>query len=217
MGKFIDLSEQRFSRLTAIKEAGRTRRGQVLWLCRCDCGATVIVESGKLRKNTTKSCGCLKREIASQSMRKLRTAMSLDNHSKSPLYRIWVEMQRRCYDEKSQSFKNYGGRGIEVCNEWQQSFSSFQAWSLANGYSRELTIDRKDNDGDYCPENCRWVSRKVQANNNRRNRNISYNGVTKTIAQWAEQTGMQWHTLYNRIDRGWPIERALTEPVHKTK
>jgi hypothetical protein len=126
-------------------------------------------------------------------------------------------MKERCYNSKRKEYPNYGGRGISVCSEWFD-FRNFMEWSLSNGYSDDLTIDRIDNDGNYCPENCRWVSMKQQGQNKRTNRYITHNGETKTITQWANDNGLQYHVLKKRIDGlGWSFERAISEPVHQNK
>ena len=123
---------------------------------------------------------------------------------------IWRQMIRRCYDPKSISFKYYGP-------EWRRDFTEFKKWSIDHGYSNELTLDRKDSNKDYSPDNCRWVTRKIQQNNTSYNHLITYNGVTRTMKEWTEITGISYYALNNRIRRGWSIERMLTEPTHNNK
>ena len=127
---------------------------------------------------------------------------------------IWCQMIRRCYDPKSISFKYYGQKGIAVCPEWRRDFTEFKKWSIDHGYANELTIDRIDSNKDYFPDNCRWVTRKIQQNNTSYNHRITYNGVTRTMKEWTEITGISYYALNNRIRRGWSIERMLTEPTH---
>ncbi len=131
------------------------------------------------------------------------------------LYSIWAHMKERCLNPNSISYKNYGGRGITVCDEWKQDFAAFRGWAYANGYSDELEIDRIDNDGDYCPENCRWATRKAQTYNRRSNRYLEHNGRKQTVMEWAHETGISHKTLYDRLKSGWPVDRALTEPVRR--
>lgn len=124
-------------------------------------------------------------------------------------------MKQRCGDPNNKAYHNYGGRGIKVCDEWRVSYEAFRDWSLANGYDAKApkgkcTIDRIDNDGDYCPENCRWVSAKEQSRNTRHNRFVEYNGQRKTLAEWAEETGIDDLTIHYRLKSGWSVEEALT-------
>ena len=122
-------------------------------------------------------------------------------------------MHERCYCENHQQFKDYGGRGIIICDEWKNDFNSFYEWALNNGYQDNLTIDRINNNGNYEPENCKWSTRKEQSNNQRTNRLLTYNNKTQTVSQWAEEVGLNKHTLQTRISRGWSVEDALCRPV----
>ena len=136
---------------------------------------------------------------------------TIHNMSHSRLYRIRNAMQQRCENPKAISYKHYGARGITLCEEWRQSFQAFYDWAMSHGYADNLTIERIDNDGNYCPENCRWATPKEQANNTTQNHFITYNGKTQTMAQWAEETGIKYTTLRARINMyHWSIERALT-------
>lgn len=128
----------------------------------------------------------------------------------SRLYNVWQKMKSRCFNTRASNYKHYGGRGITVCEEWAQSFEAFRDWALANGYRDDLTIDREDNDGPYCPENCRWATMKQQSNNRRSNRGITFNGKTQTTRQWADELGIPYEVLRNRISHGWSVEQALT-------
>ena len=138
----------------------------------------------------------------------------LKHRESNRLKSIWQQMLRRCYNPNSISFKYYGQKGIAVCPEWRRDFTEFKKWSIDHGYSNELTLDRKDSNKDYSPDNCRWVTRKIQQNNTSYNHLITYNGVTRTMKEWTEITGISYYALYNRIRRGWSIERMLTEPTH---
>ena len=200
MGKYVNLTGRIFGNLTAIEpiteklKSGHHKR----WLCQCKCSNMAIVPSSHLLRGETKSCGCRNHKL-----------------SETRLYRIWVHMKNRCYNNKDQNYKNYGGRGIKVTESWLESFISFYEWSMANGYDEKLSIDRIDNDGDYSPQNCRWVTQKVQSNNTRWNHKLTLNGESHTISEWASIKGIKANTLTYRIKRGWSIERALSEEVKR--
>lgn len=137
-------------------------------------------------------------------------AKTIHGMSHSRLYQIWNSMKQRCENPNAISYPRYGGKGITVCEEWKKSFIAFRDWALSHGYADNLTIDRKSNSGNYCPENCRWVTNKEQQNNTSYNRLYTYNGETFNIMQWAEKMGMHPNMLYKRLLRGWSIEKALT-------
>ena len=125
-------------------------------------------------------------------------------------------MKKRCYSENEIGYENYGGRGITVCDEWKNNFEAFYNWAIENGYKDGLTLDRKDNDGQYCPENCKWSTVKEQANNRRSNHLLTLNGETHNLMEWSEITGIPYHTLKKRINGSkWSTEKALTTPVKK--
>lgn len=140
----------------------------------------------------------------------------LNGKYKSRLYIIYKDMQDRCYNVKSVSYPCYGCRGIKVAGEWN-TFEAFEKWAYANGYTECLTIDRIDVNGDYSPENCRWCTRKEQANNKRNNVYLTYKGETKTLTQWSEEKGMSRKTLQQRLDKGYSMEEALNKPLYKGK
>lgn len=192
---------QRFGKLFVLdrvkKQACSSGNKSSKFLCQCDCGNIVEVRRDHLLSGRTSSCGCNSHPIKHGLL-------------KSRLYGIWVGMKNRCYNINSTYYKNYGGRGITICDDWHYDFISFYNWSIANGYSDDLSIDRIDVNGNYEPSNCRWVTDKVQGRNRRNNIYITYNDVTKTLAEWAELTGINYNTLYHRIHYyGWSIEKAF--------
>lgn len=179
-----------------------------MWLCRCECGNEKVVYGDNLRYGYTQSCGCLQKERASEANTK-------HHDVDSRLYNVWSAIKRRCYQEYEPKYDRYGGRGIKMCDQWRDDYGAFMEWALENGYDYNAergacTIDRIDNDGDYCPENCRWVSMKVQANNRGCNHKITYKGETHTIAEWSELLGVPYERLQQRINRyGYNVEEAF--------
>lgn len=204
--KMADLSGRRFGRLTVQAEAGRNAKKGVMWQCLCDCGNTTVVASTNLIQGHTQSCGCLHRE---QNI----THGATD----TKLYGVWINVKTRCNNPRNRAYPQYGGRGIRLCEEWE-SFQNFQNWAIKSGYADGLTLDRIDVNGNYSPENCRWADMKTQQNNRRNNHVIEFNGVRKTLSEWSEATGLSSSTLRTRLSiLGWPIERALTEPLRERK
>lgn len=208
MGNPIDLLGKQFGRLTVYESApDRVSRGgsrKKAWRCRCKCGNNVTATTQDLRRGDVRSCGCLKRELTS-------ARLTVHGGKGSHLYNVWKAMRRRCSDIKQKDYHNYGGRGISVCSEWNDDFSKFREWSLANGYNESLTIDRIDVNGNYEPSNCRWVTMKEQSNNRTTNVIVQLNGEKHTIKEWSEITGISYQTLYMRLRTyGWDPHRALS-------
>lgn len=211
MSKPLDLTGQRFGRLVVIERSANSKSGKAKWLCKCDCGNDIVVFATNLVRGLTHSCGCFNREVLSER--------SCTHHlSESRLYETWSGMKKRCYNANSKSFPAYGGRGIGVCNEWKDDFRTFYDWAMSNGYADDLTIDRIDVNGNYSPENCRWVDKLTQANNCRTNHYLTFNGKTQSIAEWARELGVSDSLIRQRLLKlGWSVERALTTPVVKPK
>lgn len=208
MSKFIDLTGQRFNRWVALSYEGDAR-----WLCKCDCGTIKKVHRSHLKSGKSKSCGCLSREIASNSICMRNKTHGL-YESNLRLYNIWHSIKQRCYYDKNINYRNYGGRGITLCDEWLNNFKSFYDWAMKNGYDKnaprgKCTIDRIDVNGNYEPNNCRWVTQKQQSRNKRTNRFITCNGETKTIADWCEEKGLCHTTICDRLKAGYSEEQAI--------
>lgn len=197
----------RFGKLTVTRFTGKRQGTQSIFECQCDCGNTTNVRRQHLLSGHTKSCGCLQSESAKERNTK---------HGKSSdrIAAIWYGMRKRCFCKTASTFKNYGGRGITMCDDWKNDFSAFYSWAMKNGYAENLTIDRIDVNGDYCPENCRWITNEEQQNNRRTSRYVTFGGETRTVKDWAEITGIKYKTLIGRLNNGkWNVEQALTTTV----
>jgi hypothetical protein len=208
MPKLIDLTGQQFGRLIVIKKV-KSNSKETTWECKCECGNTIITKGIYLRTGDTKSCGCLAKEKLIQRNYK---------HGKryTRLYNIWRDMIRRCENETRYAHEYYHDKGITVYTEWRKNFNSFFEWSVNNGYSDDLTIDRINTNGNYEPDNCRWVTMKVQGNNKSNNHLISFNNETHTLSEWGNITGIKPLTIRARImNYHWSIKDALFTPVGK--
>lgn len=195
-----DLTGQRFGRLT-VEPVWEIRKGHAYWLCRCDCGGVKIVRGSHLKQGNVSSCGCKDR--------------TTHGETRTRLYHIWNGMRNRCSNKNYPGYPNYGGRGISVCEEWQE-YIPFRDWAITNGYQDGLSIDRIDNNGGYSPDNCRWATPREQANNTRKVRLITYNGETHSVCEWSRILNIKQSTLNMRINKyRWSAEEALRKEVRK--
>lgn len=195
-----DLTGQRFNKLTVLKFSHFDKKKNSYWLCKCDCGNEKIVRRCHLTSGGVQSCGCVLLEGRATYTNGWRTHGLWQSSPR--LCKIWDGMKSRCYKENDTHYKDYGARGIIVCEEWKNDFEKFREWALKNGYQENLTIDRINVNGSYCPENCRWATRKEQANNKRTNIYIDYKGERHTAAEWSKITGLGRGIIEKRYHKG---------------
>lgn len=203
-----DLTGQRFGKLIVIRPLETDNRGYKHYLCQCDCGNQKEVSSRGLRRGSTKSCGCYRSEISRNKAIRLLD-QTTHGMSKTRLYHIYYGMKARCYNPNNHKYKNYGGRGITICDEWMNSFESFRDWSLANGYRDDLSIDRINSDGNYEPSNCRWADNITQENNRTNNTIYEYKNIFHTQKEWCELLGCNRSTITRAIKRGLTFEQFI--------
>lgn len=201
----INMAGKKINMLTVLHRA-ESVKGRTMWHCRCDCGKELDVWACQLRKGQY-SCGCAKNKRISEKLTK-------HGKTNTKLFGIWTHMLERCYKQYHKSYKDYGGRGISVCNEWKNNFMNFYNWAMENGFDEtadfmQCTLDRIDVNGNYEPNNCRFVSMKEQCNNRRNSRFLEYSGEAHTVSQWAELIGISYSALEKRLELGWTIGQAL--------
>lgn len=199
--KIRNLCGQKFGKLTAIKPLNERKNRRVVWECICECGKKTNVVGTLLTSGNTKSCGCISKPHGMFGTR---------------IYNVWHTMKERCYVPSQISYPNYGGRGIKVCPEWQE-FIPFMEWAYSNGYDEnakrgQCTLDRIDPNGDYSPENCRWVPMSLQANNKTDNVYLEYNGVIDTLTNHARSLGIDARTAESRKTKGKNVEEIFKQP-----
>lgn len=194
--KFKDLTGTKSNMLTVIEYAGK-RKGKSYWKCRCDCGNYVEIPSDYVTTGRNKSCGCIK------SVKGRKTNDIVHGLSKTRIHKIWCGMIARCFSQNQKIYKHYGAKGITVCDEWigTEGFVRFYEWSMENGYSEKLSIDRIDVRGNYEPSNCRWVDMVVQNNNKTNNRFIEYNGEVHTMSEWSRIKNIPYNSLKSKLRR----------------
>ena len=194
MERHMDLTGQTYGRLTPLRAVGREKNSRhTLWLCRCTCGKLVTARADDIWRGHTTSCGCLVTDI-----------VTIHGHRYTRLYTIWRRMTERCHNPKDTNYRNYGGRGIRVCEEWE-SYLAFSDWAMSHGYRDDLEIDRIDVNGNYEPGNCRWATRIEQANNTTCNRHVVFRGRKMTVAQFARLVHCKYKKVYY-----WLIRRGMT-------
>ena len=191
------------SKIIVIQQMPKTKPKKVFWLCRCDCGNpnTFIVDGTSLRCGNTLSCGCIKKERCPKK----------HGESHTKLYYVWQTMRKRCENPNSGQYKRYGARGITVCNEWH-NYEAFRDWAISHGYKSGLEIERIDNDGNYCPENCRWATHQEQCCNRSSNIWVEYNGNRLSVIECANTTGLSYETILSRVKNGWTSEEIFSVP-----
>lgn len=194
--RYKDLTGQKFGRLTVIglKESHTRKK---YWICQCECGNIKTVRSDSLQSGAIRSCGCLKKEQDKKNLTKHYSHMQ----SGTRIYNIWQGMKSRCYNIHDPRYHRYGGRGIIICEQWLNDFNSFYDWSMHNGYSDILTIDRIDNEKGYDPDNCRWVDLKTQSRNRDSNIKITIGNATKTLMEWCEIFELDYKAIHARYTR----------------
>lgn len=209
-----DLIETRFDMLEVIEFSHReptSKKGKYryYWKCKCDCGKIVIRRADGLRnKGHVVSCGCYRDNYNKKSFEE-NNPRKTHGKTRTRLYKIYAKMKERCYDPNYPQRELYGGRGIKICDEWLKDFINFYNWSMENGYADNLSIDRIDPNKDYEPSNCRWADTYQQANNKRNNIQLTYNGETLTLPQWARKLGLPYSTLADRLRKGKSVEEIL--------
>lgn len=196
------ISGLRFHRFTTIREVEPSPIGHRRVLCRCDCGQERTVQLSNLRSGNSKSCGCFLREQVSRQF-------ATHRGSRTRLYGIWTKIIDRTCNPSVPCYKRYGGRGIVMCDEWRNSYAAFRDWAQVNGYHDDLTIERKDVNGNYEPDNCTWIPQGKQAWNRRTSLLVTIDGRTQCLAAWAEEFGVKYKAVWQLVSRGRTPEEAL--------
>lgn len=205
--KLKDLTGLTFGYWKVLRRA-ENKGKRAMWLCKCVCGKEKVIQGTSLKSGLSKSCGCKKSENHFKTH-------GLANH---PLYAKWLAIRHRCKNPHNHKYKNYGGKGITVCSEWDSDFELFYEWALSNGYKEGLELDRIDNTKGYSPENCRFVTHKENLRNMERTILVTINGKTAPLIEWCEKLNLKYLTVYSRIKHyGWTPEKALLTPIRKHK
>lgn len=218
MSRLLDLTGQQFGRLTVQRRSSVNQGSQAAWECVCSCGSNkVTTTSGSnLKRGLVQSCGCLRREKAREHAKTLPSNPNLKHGMRhTRVYNIWLKIKQRCTNPNDEKYPDYGGRGIQVCSHWLESFENFYA-DMGNPPSNHHSIDRRDTNGNYDKANCRWATNVEQQNNKRTNLLITWSGRTMTAAQWGKEIGIDGRRLADRIRKGWTPERTLTTPTGRS-
>lgn len=200
----------RVERWEVIDDKHITRNKSTLWLCRCDCGTERPVLDYELRRSKSRSCGCLIVDVIRERSIKHGATVGIgQGERKLPEYKIWEGIKQRCNNPKDRAYRYYGGRGISIAPEWAKDFKAFLDHVGRRPYP-DLEIDRIDNNGNYEPGNVRWTTRQGQMRNTRQTRNLTWNGKTKCLSEWAREVGLDHRIVWQRLKAGWTVDRALT-------
>ena len=217
MSRFLErnLIGRRFGRYVVVREINPDKNGNRRMLCKCDCGNEREVLLNSLVNGTSRSCGCLQKEIATK-------VSSKHGFYQERLYKVWTAMKSRCNNPNNSRYKNYGGRGIKVCKEWEDDYVAFRTFMLENGYDEnaphgQCTIDRIDNDGNYCPENCRVIDNRQQQINKPSTKKYEYHGKMLTIDEALEGKNITRSGVIWRLKKGWTLQEAIDNPLKKVK
>lgn len=201
-----------FGNWTIVEILPKTVNYHKHFICKCVCGKTKEIDAYNVLSGKSTNCGCV-RDL------KTKERMTKHGQKQTRLYNIWCSMKERCNNPNSQAYKDYGGRGISICKDWQDDYMNFYNWSINNGYDKKLTIDRIDVNGNYEPLNCRWATTDEQCNNRRNNIKITYNGKTQTLFQWCEEYGLEYRMILARYHnpnfQNKSIEELLFTPNQK--
>ena len=213
MTKRIEMEGRKFGELTVVRVAGKAKNNVLLYECLCSCGKVAVVRASNLRSGNTKSCGHLFKE-------KVRTMHVTHGGSKERLHGVWNSIKGRCYNPNCEAYKNYGGRGIKMCEEWKSNYESFKKFAIEKGYNEnskrgEYTIERIDVNGNYEPDNCILIPIEKQFCNKTNNHVLTFKNETKTVSEFARDYNIQKDTLLERLKAGWSVEDALLTPVRK--
>lgn len=195
--QYLDsLIHKRFNMLTIVSYKKKGKYNVNYFVCKCDCGNTTEIRANHILNDNQISCGCIKRKYK-------------DSKIGTVIYDTWNRMMHRCYNINNQKYPRYGARGITICDEWKNSYDEFYKWSINNGFQLGLSIDRINNDGNYEPSNCRWTTRKQQMRNTSRNRLITYQNETHSLAEWCEILNINYSTANVRLFRGKPLDKVF--------
>lgn len=209
-----DMTGQVFGRLTVLEYSHSTHNGgHSYWKCQCECGNIITTVRARLKDGRTRSCGCLQRDLAKERYSKPNRRIG-ETRKKTPEYTCWQNIKTRCFNPSTNSFKNYGERGITICDEWRDNFDQFFE-DMGTRPSPKHSVERKDNSLPYSKENCVWALPVTQVRNRRITRKFSMNGVELPIGEWCEKYNANYNVVYNRVAAlGWDLEEALTTPVY---